>query len=75
MPGRTPIEGQEIRHFLTGLVAHFGFGVTLRDQPRANGRRHFADSSRGQPVEADAFELAFPRRCRYTYLHVRNLRR
>jgi hypothetical protein len=38
-------------------VAHFGFGVALRDEPRGNRRRHVSDGAGVKTVERQAVDL------------------
>ena len=53
-----------------GAPAHFGVGVTFRDQPGADARRDFSDHSRMQHVEPHAIELILPRRSLDTDFHL-----
>jgi len=41
--------------------AHFGLGVTLRDEPSADAARNLANTARLKTVEADAVDLPFLR--------------
>jgi len=55
--------------FARGL-AHLRLSIARQDEPGPDARRYFANRAAREPVEVDAVHFMFPRRFRYTDLHL-----
>ena len=61
---------RKILVLFAGGLAHLRLSIALQDEPGADARRYFANRAAREPVEVDAVHFMFPRRFRYTDLHL-----